>query len=79
MSRGLAAYILLPCLATLAAPGRLDIDRSRSFIAIAVRKGGVLSFAVGHDHGILASDWSANVCFDRDDPRVRPRPGKKQV
>jgi polyisoprenoid-binding protein YceI len=69
MSRGLAAYILLPCLATLAAPGRLDIDRSRSFIAIAVRKGGVLSFAVGHDHGILASDWSANVCFDRDDPR----------
>ena len=69
MSRRLAGSILLPCLVTLAAPGKLDIDRSRSFIAIAARKGGVLSFAAGHDHGILASDWSANVCFDRENPR----------
>jgi polyisoprenoid-binding protein YceI len=94
MSRRLAGFILLPCLATLAAPVKLDIDRSRSFIAIATRKGGVLSFAAGHDHGILASDWSANVCFDRENPRGSsvavsiptaslridtPEPGKKQV
>jgi len=69
MSRRLTGSILLPCLATLAAPGKLNIDRSHSFIAIATRKGGVLSFAAGHDHGILASDWSANVCFDRENPR----------
>ena len=69
MSRRLAGCMLLPCLATLAAPVKLDIDRSRSFIAIATRKGGILSFAAGHDHGILATDWSANVCFDRENPR----------
>jgi polyisoprenoid-binding protein YceI len=69
MSWRLAGFVLLPCLASLAAPVKLDIDRSRSFIAIATRKGGVLSFAAGHDHGILASDWSANVCLDRENPR----------
>jgi polyisoprenoid-binding protein YceI len=69
MSRRLVSLILLPWLATLAAPLQLDIDRSRSFIAIATRKGGILSFAAGHDHGILATDWKANVCFDRENPR----------
>ena len=69
MSRRLAGSILLTCLVTLAAPGKLDIDRSRSFIAIAARKGGVLSFAAGHDHGIFGERWSANVCFDRENPR----------
>ena len=69
MSRRLAGWILLTSLLTPAAPVNLDIDRSRSFIAIATRKGGVLSFAAGHDHGILASDWSANVCYDRENSR----------
>lgn len=52
----------------LAAPIKLDLDRSKSYIVAVTRKGGLLSFAGGHEHGILATEWSAAVCFDRDNP-----------
>src|SRR5437867_4845112 len=52
------------------APVRLEIDRAQSFIAVRVDKGGVFSFAAGHRHGILATDWSADVCWDAENPQA---------
>lgn len=66
-------YLALTALLTsalqpaLAAPVKLEIDRGRSYIIVVTRKGGLFSFA-GHEHGILATEWSADVCFDRDNP-----------
>jgi polyisoprenoid-binding protein YceI len=68
MVRRITGFLLLTFLGASAAPVKLEIDRSRSFIAIATGKGGLLSFAAGHEHGILATEWSANVCFDRENP-----------
>src|SRR5262249_20436798 len=63
--------IALACLAfsTLqAASLKLVLDSSRSYIVAVTRKSGALSFAAGHDHAILATAWSADVCFDHDNP-----------
>lgn len=49
-------------------PLRLKVDHTRSFIAVAVDKGGLLSFVGGHQHGVLATKWSADVCLDRNNP-----------
>ncbi len=67
----LRAAIALVCLAlsTLqAASVKLELDPSQSYIVAVTRKSGVFSFAAGHDHGILATAWSADVCFDRENP-----------
>ena len=64
---------LLACLAaTLACeqvhaePVRLEVDFERSYIVVSTDKGGLLSaFGVGHKHGILATEWSANICLGR--------------
>jgi polyisoprenoid-binding protein YceI len=50
-----------------AASVQLEIDRAKSHIVVVTRKGGIFSFA-GHEHGILATEWSADVCFDRENP-----------
>lgn len=44
---------------------RLEIDRSQSYIVATTRKGGFLSaFGAGHEHGVLATEWSAEACMD---------------
>ncbi len=58
----------LVCFTVQAAPVKLEIERSQSYIVAVTRKSGVFSFAAGHDHGILASEWSADVCYDRENP-----------
>lgn len=48
-----------------AQPTQLLVDPERSSIAVRTDKGGLLSaFGVGHRHGILATEWSAEICFD---------------
>ncbi len=67
----MASRFLLICLACLtleAASVKLELDPSQSYIVAVAHKGGVLRFAAGHDHGILATKWSADVCFDRENP-----------
>lgn len=42
---------------------RLEIDRTRSHLALRTYRGGLLSF-LGHDHGVLATAWRAELCLD---------------
>lgn len=49
---------------------RLEFDSARSYIAAMVDKQGFLTaFGAGHKHGVLAAEWSADVCMDKDQPR----------
>ncbi len=44
---------------------RLKIDRGQSYIVATTRKGGFLSaFGAGHEHGVLATEWSVEACMD---------------
>jgi polyisoprenoid-binding protein YceI len=44
---------------------RLEINHDRSYIVATTRKGGFLSaFGAGHEHGVLATEWSAEACMD---------------
>ncbi|MGH9630776.1 MAG: YceI family protein [Bryobacteraceae bacterium] len=47
-----------------AEPVRLDVDLARSYIAVHVGKSGFFSAFAGHEHGVLATDWSAEVCYE---------------
>jgi polyisoprenoid-binding protein YceI len=58
--------VLLPLLAT-AAPRPLVVDQTRSHIVAITGKGGLLRF-LGHEHAIQATEWSADVTFDAEDP-----------
>jgi polyisoprenoid-binding protein YceI len=53
----------------LADPYTVEIDLDQSFIAVKTYKGGMFSFFAGHDHGILAREWAASVCYDPETPR----------
>jgi polyisoprenoid-binding protein YceI len=53
-------------LAQDASPRRVEIDREASFIAARTGKAGLLGF-LGHEHGVLATAWSAAVCVDPRD------------
>ena len=67
LPRRLFAFQLLMLISgpALAEPTRLVVDRERSYIGVRTGKGGLLSaFGVGHRHGISATEWSANICFD---------------
>ncbi len=64
-------------LLTLAAVALLDaqpvavaVSRADSYIAVRVDKGGLFSAFAGHQHGVLATDWSADVCFDPAQPEA---------
>jgi len=50
-----------------AKPRLLTIDRAHSFFVAVVRRSGLLSF-VAHEHGVLATRWSAKVLENRADP-----------
>ncbi len=60
----------LPLLPMFAAEVRLEPDRSKSYFVVVTRKTGLFSFAAGHDHAILAAEWSADICFDQANPRA---------
>jgi polyisoprenoid-binding protein YceI len=61
-----ALVVLLPLLTT-AAPRKLVVDPARSHIVAITGKGGLLRF-LGHQHAIQATEWSAEVTFDAEDP-----------
>lgn len=44
-----------------------EIEPQRSTIHVVTRRAGVLGF-LGHDHAILATDWTGRICFAPDDP-----------
>jgi len=49
---------------------RLEFDKARSYLAAMVDKQGFLTvFGAGHKHGVIASEWSAEVCLDNEQPR----------
>jgi polyisoprenoid-binding protein YceI len=62
----LSALVLLPLLTT-AAPRALVVDPARSHIVAITGKGGLLRFLC-HQHAIQATEWSAEVTFDAEDP-----------
>ena len=59
---GLAASMLFPALAWTQ-PVAIEADKAKSFFVAVAHRGGLLS-AFGHDHAIVATQWSASVCFD---------------
>ena len=67
---------LITCAAaliTLNAPaGRaaveLAVDPAQSYIAVRLEKGGLLAFAGGHRHGLLATGWTAGICWEETSP-----------
>jgi polyisoprenoid-binding protein YceI len=63
----LSALALLLPLLTAAAPRKLVVDPKRSHIVAITGKGGLLRF-LGHQHAIQATEWSADVAFDAEDP-----------
>ncbi len=48
--------------------GAYDVDYERSSIVAKLKKGGLLRF-LGHEHGVVPGEWSAEVVFDPDDSR----------
>lgn len=48
-----------------AQPLQFEIAPEKSFIGIAAYRSGLFGF-LGHDHGILAEKWEADLCLDRD-------------
>jgi len=47
-------------------PPRWEVDAEASELVVVLHKAGLLRF-LGHEHGILARDWSAEVRYDEDD------------
>lgn len=46
---------------------RWEVDAEASELVAVLHKAGLLRF-LGHEHGILARNWTAQVRWDRDDP-----------
>lgn len=46
---------------------RFEIDRERSTVYAVTGRAGALGF-LGHDHAILATEWSGRLCYAQDDP-----------
>ena len=68
--RVLAALLALPA-ALGAAPVRFTLDRSQSHLYVVTHRAGALGF-LGHEHAILATEWSADLCFDPAAPASSP-------
>src|SRR5258708_23664974 len=52
-----------------AQPAGLQVDPDRSFIIAIAHKAGLLSgIGVGHEHGIVATSWSAMSCLNEANP-----------
>lgn len=46
---------------------RHEIDHQRSTVHVVTRRAGALGF-LGHDHAILATEWTGGICYASDDP-----------
>lgn len=44
---------------------KFELVPEKSFIAVAAYRSGLFGF-LGHNHGILAKKWSANLCLDQE-------------
>jgi polyisoprenoid-binding protein YceI len=54
-----------------AAPVRFALDRAQSHLYVVTHRAGALGF-LGHEHAILATEWSADLCFDPAAPAASP-------
>jgi polyisoprenoid-binding protein YceI len=54
-----------------AAPVRFALEKSQSHLYVVTHRAGALGF-LGHDHAILATEWSADLCFDPAAPAPSP-------
>ena len=59
-----AIALLIALTVARAEPARLEVEKSRSTIAVKTFKEGFLSFFAGHEHGILVPSWSVDICAD---------------
>jgi len=57
--------------ALAAAPVRFALDRAQSHLYVVTHRAGALGF-LGHEHAILATEWSADLCFDPAAPAASP-------
>lgn len=44
-----------------------EIEPQRSTVHVVTRRAGALGF-LGHEHAILATEWTGRICFARDEP-----------
>lgn len=67
-TRSVGLVLLIAALSGLAAAQAraFDIDPDRSTIHVVTGRAGALGF-LGHDHAILARDWSGRICYDADE------------
>ncbi len=65
---GVVFASLLACAPLFAEPVKLAVDYSSSFVVVRIYKGGLFGFLAGHEHGIIATEWSADICYDKEDP-----------
>src|SRR4030095_13920354 len=63
-------FIAMPSLLS-AASVRFTLDRSQSHLYVVTHRAGALGF-LGHEHAILATEWSADLCFDAAAPASSP-------
>jgi len=54
-----------------AVPVRFELERSQSHLYVVTHRAGALGF-LGHEHAILATEWSADLCFDPAAPASSP-------
>ncbi len=60
--------VLLAFQTVQAQPTRVTVDRSRSHIIAVTFRSGSLGF-LGHEHALLATEWSADICHAPDEIR----------
>ena len=65
---GVVFATLLACAPLVAQPVKLAVDHSSSSVVVRIYKGGLFGFLAGHEHGIMATEWSADICYDQEDP-----------
>jgi polyisoprenoid-binding protein YceI len=51
-----------------AQPTRVSVDKSRSHIIAVTFRSGLLGF-LGHEHALLATEWSTDICYAPDEIR----------
>ena len=70
--RGCSVLVVLGCAAVtfpVLAQATLDVDTERSYIVATTGKAGALGF-LGHEHGVLATDWDAAVVYSAGAPAL---------
>jgi polyisoprenoid-binding protein YceI len=62
----LGTGVLLVLQTAQAQPMRVTVDKSRSHIIAVTYRSGLLGF-LGHEHAILATEWSTGICYAPDE------------